>query len=701
MPVPLRFEVDKSLLIAPFDRVPMSAACAGFPARMREASIGVCEAHLDLAADVAVKAYAAAADVDASFNPSTRPGKGQNQSSHSSTATSVDHRLAGEGGYLAKREGDTADGVARGAVVRAGCLIAAQGLLDPAIGPRAAAESLAMAVLSLWAAPESQEKQHDEEGRGGRDEGVAGGSVGIADKDAVGGTAAFLTQETFDEPGSVADRGGETTKPVPAPANDQPFAVPRNTVPLRDRRWGLELLLGCVAPHLADGANDDRAGSMSGAPVGRQTDVSTEEERLSVAAGESRDEPGMVPDASSVTFDGGSVRDGTAAAAAADSDGGESEPPEKSRPESNDAGEGDEGSRTACRLVDFACRHPDIGPALVASVLIAWIPHLADWGWRPAISSTAGNGWQRGGQCPPDMQHKNAATAVAGAPTRQPVAAFSTRKPEPCWQCSPAGETEASESLAAGAIHMLVFMVRHFPLLPMSDFSAETLNCAAEGSMGFGVRGAGAGKHVGTGINGGRPTNGRAQRAGEELMLELFLSRGGGGMDVLLPAVDSVRGLASLHERSVDSVNRMVVGKESNDGEEATNAATPEDCSSSRLVRGGNKCAVDPNTFGNSSRDKWWVTSGRRKRLVAVKLQVRQRLPVPPPPTPIRRSSGPSALGSEPLETINSAGDDTTAGKSFDTLSDSTSGLTLVDTCLSSAGTFGMDCPKLRQIRTD
>lgn len=697
----------------------MSAACAGFPAQMREASIGVCEAHLDLAADVAVKAYAAAADVAAPFNPSTRPEKRQNQPSHSSASPSVDHGLPGGGGSVAKREGDASDGVARGVVVRAGCLIAAQGLLDPAIGPRAAGESLAKSVLSLWAAPEGQVEeeeeegdQHDGEGGGGRDEGVAGcGSVRTTgDKGAVGGTTAFLTQETFGEPDSVADSGGgEGAEPALVLANDPPIAVRKKTVPLRDLRWGLELLLGCVAPYLADGVDaddNDRAGSISGAPpAGQQTGGSPDEEWVSVAEAQSRDEPGMVSDVSSVTFDGGSVRDG-AAAAAAGSDCGGSEPPANARSEINPGGEGgEEGSRTACRLVDYASRHPDIGPALVASVLVAWIPHLADWGRRPAMSSTTGNGWQREGQRPPGMQHKNAAVrAAGGASTRRPVAAFSVGKPEACWQCSPAGEAGASESLAAGAIHMLVFMVRRFPLLPMSDFSAETLNCAAEGSMGFGVRGAGGGKGVGTAGKaaavgetgqGGRSTSGRAQRAGEALMLELFLSRGGGGIDVLLPAVDSVRGLASLHERSIDSVNRVATGKGPKGGEGAADAAAAEDSSSPRLVRGGEKYAVDANTLQISNREEWWMTSGHRKHLVPAKILVRQRLPVPPPPTPIRRPSGPSALGKGPLETIDSSRDNTTAGKSSGpevfSLSDSTSGLALVDMSSSSAGTCGMD----------
>lgn len=690
----------------------MSAACAGFPAQMREASIGLCEAHLELTAEVAAKAYSAAADAAAPFNPSTRPEKRQIQSSHSSAAASVDHRPAAGGGSLARREGGTADGVARGAVVRAGCLLAAQGLLDPSSGPRAAGESLAMSVLSLWSSPANPDNQHDKKQDGGGDMCVAGGPIGTVDNGDVGGTTAFLTQETFDEPGSVADGEGEGAKSKPVPVSAH-VDIPKNTVPLRDLRWGLELLLGCVAPHLADGVDDDRAGSVSGTPAGQHTDGSIDKERRPVAAADSRDDSGMVTDVSSVTFDNGSVRDETVAAAVAGSDGEGSEPPEtKARSEMHPArreGDDEEGSRTACRLVEFACRHPDIGPALVASVLVAWIPHLADWGWRPAMTSTAGNGRQVGGQCPSGMQHKNAATTgVARMSTRRSSAAFSRRKSESCWHCSPAGETGASESLAAGAMHMLVFMVRRFPLLPMSDFSAETLNCAAEGSIGFGVRGVGAGKGVGgTGnkiaavrvaARGGRLTSGRAQRAGEELMLELFLSRGGGGVDVLLPAADSVRGLASLNEKSAASVNRMVAGKEPKGGEEGANVAAVVDSSGKRLVQGGDKYTVHPNTFGSGSgnRDRWWMSSGRRKQLVAAKVEVRQRLPVPLPPTPIRRPSGPSTLGNEPLETINSAGDDTTAaGKHSDhgvfSLSDSTSALTLVDTSLSSAETCGMD----------
>ena len=123
--------------------------------------------------------------------------------------------------------------------------------------------------------------------------------------------------------------------------------------------------------------------------------------------------------------------------------------------------------------------------------------------------------------------------------------------------------------------------------------------------------------------------------------------------------------------------------------------AAAEGSSSSRLVRGGHKCAVDADTFQISNRDKWWMTSGHHKHLVPAKLLVRQRLPIPPPPKPIRRLSGPSALINEPLETIDSSRDNTTAGKSSGpemfSLSDSKSGLTLVDMSSSSAGTCGMD----------
>lgn len=685
----------------------MSAACAGFPAQMREESIRLCEAHLDLAADVAVKSYATAAAAAASFNPSTQPEKERNLSSRSPVeAYSVDPRHASEVGSLARMETDAAAGIARGAVLRAGCLVAAQGLLDPAIGPRAAGESLAMSVLSLWSAPELREEKHKE----GGGEGLAGGSARPRQKGtvAVDGTPAFVTQETFDELGSIADGGDGRGGPrsVSVPANDRPVpAVSKNSVPLRDLRWGLELLLACVAPHLADEVDDiDRAESTPGTPTGQHSDGPIDEERRSVAAESSPDEPGMLTDVSSVTFDGGSVKDGTAATGS-EGGGGSGPPKNEVRSDVRPLGEGDGGgASTACRLVDFACRHPDMGPALVASVLISWIPQLADWGSRPAMK--AENGRKGEEQYQPGIKHrKTAAIGAAGVSMRRPVAAFSTRRPEPCWQCSPAGETGAAESLAAGAIHMLVFMVRRFRLLPLSDFSAETLNFAAEGSMNFEVGGTGAGTGVEAGskaaaVRGvgqeGRPANGRAQRAGEALMLELFLSRGGGGIDILLPAVDSVRGLASLHERSAASVTRIVAGKGPVGGEEDTkNVVATGDSPSARLARGGENLVTGPAILGptmlgsGNNRDRWWMAPGRRKNYAVAKLEVRQRLPILPPPVPTPRPSGPSVVGI-------SVRKDVMAGKGPDhdvfSLSESTSsGLTLLDTSLSSADTCAVD----------
>lgn len=450
------------------------------------------------------------------------------------------------------------------------------------------------------------------------------------------------------------------------PADAGTASEPQNNktgtiVPLKDLRWGLELILACLAPYLANGITtaDETGADGCGIPTASDTgggvramgSVANNKRRrrsTSTSAFTSASASTFASTSTSInspghsgpatgTGDGsaakpktqgredssgsGNKRDDNAAvateAAAAAAEAAEKQGQERQGEEAHRCklanlgeesggdcdGNGDAGRcRLALRVVDFACRHPDIGPALVSSILVGWIPLLVRVGCPtpppPAATTTTGPLERR--------PHGPSIGATAGANAAASVAiplfpaipslpyqitASGTR----CAAYSSAGESAASAALASGAIYMLIFMVKNFPLLPLSDYSEKALAGAAEGGMAFADY-----THAAGVSNDGRQGNGirwergkwgskeaaatsmtfssgrghfqnrrKARQAGEALMVELFLlssgkesaSDGGGrvgglnlglelGLDSLLPALNTARGINFLNETS-------------------------------------------------------------------------------------------------------------------------------------------------------
>lgn len=507
---------------------------------MRQTSIRVCESHLELTADVAVAAYTAAAAAARATDTAASPSISCPHSSSTPKAIPQDRRLPSTQTHAA---GDALivgqDGVqllvARGAVVRAGCLVAAQGLMDPMAGPRSAGETLAMSVLSLWTTS-------------GRED----GEEPVADEN--------IVPNTIGPDGTAQPVGLKNPdyRPTGKASIDSGGSVGANTLPLRDLRWGLELVLACVAPYVANGEMggeasdtavfvDDQRGSTVADLKGTSDQAS-----INAAALESRD---VVDRRDAQGNEGGEDNGAEASAKQDDPDGGE------------------EAARTAINLLDFVCRCPHLGPALVASILVNWIPSLLRWGTPAKLSKEISESGRRGVQL-------GRVYPEEGFLLDNGLSLPSSRPKHDHWPCAPAGEAGASEALASGAINMLICMVRRFPLVDLSDFSAETLARAAECGMGFGV---GRSRRVDRRIGPKRgstgrgvrvrhercSTGGQAHAAGEALMLELFLARGSGGIGVLLPALASARGLSCLHEAPAALIARTTGHKRlSRDGSE-------------------------------------------------------------------------------------------------------------------------------------
>lgn len=141
---------------------------------MRASAIRACESHFDLAMDSASMAYVAAsaaagmahADPTMSYQYSTRQQADKcprNISQSKGSAIDDDNPLAaGKNGTVMINDGERrlrrGKLVARGAAFRAGCLVAAQGLMDPATGPRQAGASLAKSLFSLRPSSPSSEE---------------------------------------------------------------------------------------------------------------------------------------------------------------------------------------------------------------------------------------------------------------------------------------------------------------------------------------------------------------------------------------------------------------------------------------------------------------------------------------------------------------------------------------------------------------
>lgn len=745
----------------------MSAACAGFPAKMRETSIRVCLAHLDLTAKVAVEAYNAAtvtANDTTSSSRCLKPSPSTtSMSSHlsngQSTVSKEEEKEAKEANADQTRDltADASSGsrdrssCARGAVVRAACLVAAQGLMDPASGPRLAGESLARSALSLWSSPpalveEGHEWSWDKEDGGAIVEGDYGTSANVDGKAPFHATdegesakthTDRMTTRVYDEGVGGTNLGGERkretrTDSAPTrstqegtstcagrgvaggtPPSETAASTNNSLVPLRDLRWGVEMILACVAPYLADGipvAYEDVAGkepiaSEDGRAHARGTvDGSNSSHRRRSASthmgGRERSGSTKLERKWSRGASLGGVGNSSGDQWPHDNAEGEEEgqqpdarfdpAPEKERDGSIE--DATCGSQVGLRLLAFACRHPDIGPALVSSVLASWIPSLAQRS-RPrpvakAITCIEGSGHRRGiRRSGPYGGDTNAMTA------EQPVSFSGPQKPKERLDVSldataPVGEVAASEALVSGAIHMLCFMLRSFPLLPLSDFSTETLVAVAEGGMAFGecTRSTNTGTHVRRGGSeiprctgaavaaaaragadhqhhnrrrhrGGQRSSkcGRAQKAGEALMVELLLSAsdcGGArsGLGEFLPSLNTARGIMFMHDTS-SALHAQSTSR-------AKGAAFTSGDGSERgsFGEGGNS-EVLPGRIGNRKRRSSDTAPGRaaapwrsRGQPIVAEVEVRQRVELPPPPvqpTPTVPDSGPLATNTE------------------------------------------------------
>lgn len=554
---------------------------------MRESAIRICQAHLERTVDVALEAFQAAA---------------------APTDTSNE---------------------ARGAVFRAASLVAAQGLMDPADSPRLAAESLVVSAMSLWSS--TTEAVAEEIGAVGNEDGEPEGE-------------------------SRAPTGARDTRPVVVAA-----------LPLRDLRWGLEIVLACVAPYLADGIPEVEDNNPDGEnqlpttlnggdkhPVGTFDDGKRRRSSTTSAVDDSR-QAESTPAEGQVALTANTAASGGVMAGQASGSGGTESPNDdtakrrqtfaQERPgpgrrrsalprcsiELNGGAHDDcaeRRSRLALRLVDVACRHPDVGPALVSSILVSWIPSLLRWGGIPSsgpayFDSTAG------------LMAAGSGSGDSGA-CSSIAANFG----------GPAGEMAASEALASGAIHMLAFMVRTFPLLPLSEFSAETLAGAAEGGMAFEARRntsckdrsaatrmptRGKSGTAGRRYDRRSSTSGRAPHAGQTLMLDLFLHAGtsgsGGGrlafVNDILPALNTSRGINFVHETS----NAFFTGTTSRDDRHEKTMSRGGSGDGGGGQRGGRVGEEDCMT-GAAVADRaagYFLGAAVDKNAV----EIRERLPVP------------------------------------------------------------------------
>lgn len=749
---------------------------------MRESSIRLCQAHLDLTADAAAEAFIAAASIAATTSdaastadaaqatsaPSTLsqpasptahqrgsetgPETGSkrmadisgaleadnvdspkiNASNRSSSRRSLSISSSGSSGRRSSSSSgggksstsagtgtDTCSAV--GAVVKAACLVAAQGLMDPNKDVRLAGADLARSALSLWSSTPAAVVQRSEDkdeagalvvdatamrrssdaaksrsdsaedvsivagdggGSGeivGSDDGAGGSTIRKSDADDHGETKELLPpprsaqSDSAKTDSSREGLGSAERNSVSDPGANTAAPKARAAVPLRDLRWGLELVLACVAPYLTNTTlvpnldmDDGDMPTMDGSTTGSVGEIDRRRSASpwtdSPLREDDSDDTSKHPLQGALTGDGG---DGTRDDTAADESEELARPADSSpQPGDGDDEEGrDDGGRSllALCLVDFACRHPDIGTALVSSVLTGWIPCLVRWGCNTPPSGS-----------PVDSNQ-----------TKVGPARSVPRSP----RCAPftAGEAAASEALASGAIEMIAYMVRNFPLLPLSDFSADRLVAAAEGGMAFAgrTRASGASDRNGTrrdgvertqdgdavggwaaaaagwtgegrgrGGQGSRrnrrsSTNGRAQKAGEALMLELFLRTSGGGghggldlgldccLDNLLPALNTSRGINFLGKTAASAETRRLdqtVGRLENTRVEEAGQGK------GGLEEGRNSCGRPSEKRASSSTAREFgvpaIQWPSQRRPYASKVEVRQRLELPPaPPT--------------------------------------------------------------------
>lgn len=390
----------------------------------------------------------------------------------------------------------------RGAVFRAMCLIAGHGLLDPVDGPRAAAESMVISLLSHGGC------------RLPKDPTTAFGvtiPVEAETSDIVSNKPVAEGAAGAAGAGRAGERmGGSMDRMRPAA---ELLGSPRRCLRLRDIRWGLDTLLMCLA-----------------IDIGNELELIAPPDTMNIArAAEAKNK---------VMFSNAHEDEET-------QDHKKTTLPNHHglRSHSMTAKKRAVRALKAYGLVESACRESHIGPTLVASILLAWIPHLRERRWPTSREAYAVA--DRGVMTGRTLQSHPVNELGDPAKNKGLRKQHST---EGKWSSSDAGEHEAAAVLVVGAIRMLVFMVKSYRLVQLSEFSAAKL--ALVGEVGIAL---------GTNVDGGKETSnvrhsmgGRARAAGETL-IKLLLNNAEEGLEVLLPVLTNTRGVIHLQQTAVSA----------------------------------------------------------------------------------------------------------------------------------------------------
>lgn len=465
------------------ERVPISAACAGFSAQVREASILACRDCLHVTEDNAVAAGVSTVCMvednhyihlkNSSSEAKSSPSKEGRKNNRSLDNLSRPMEQGKKGDYRRneKAGGDCQTrGLFRGAVFRATCLVAGHGLLDPAGGPRAAAESLAMSLLFQSDGPlppisSAGGSDHLPSVAAAAASTIADNPSDSTDSPSVPRKVGLQQQNPRNQPShhhcEDFGRGGPQNnagKDGIRTAKATPVAPPGGVVEgaaclrLRDKRWGVEVLLACVAMDIASEAE-----VVAGPPKNLNNVLAAEAngERVNdLRRGGNRGLDHYRPMV-------GAVKRAARAQA-------------------------------AYNIVESACRKSHIGPALVASILLTWIPRLLPQVERQQSSTNEftvpvyKTGSRDGALLQPHLRE-----ACSGnprlLPTRNSRVKHAAAYRTDTWQYSITGERETAEALVVGAIRMLLFMVKSFRMIPLSDFSMEKLARVAEAGSNVGT----------------------------------------------------------------------------------------------------------------------------------------------------------------------------------------------------------------------
>lgn len=458
--------------------VPISTACAGFSAHVREASILACRDCLRATEDIAVAAGVATFHMPEDYihmhlQNSSSEAKASPLKEGSTDNLGLDTEK-GEKVDCRKREiagGDRQTrGLIRGAAFRATCLVAGHGLLDPADGPRIAAESLTISLLSSHGGPLPP---FPSDGGGDHFPQIAAAAASTISDNAsdsvdasslprTGGAQLHKPENQLLHHHHEDLRKGCSRNNVgkggPRTAKATPVAPPGGVVEgaaclrLRDKRWGVEVLLACVA---MDISSEDEV--VSGPPKTLNKVLAAEAKRKRMNDLHRGGNRGLDHHRPTV----GAIKRAARA-------------------------------QTAYHIVESACRQSHIGPALVASILLTWIPRLLPRLKRQQSSANksavpVNRTEGRGGAPFQPRLHEASSEYPRFLPKRRPQARHAAANRADSWLYPITGERETAEALVVGAIRMLLFMVKSFRMIPLSDFSVEKLARVAEAGVSLGT----------------------------------------------------------------------------------------------------------------------------------------------------------------------------------------------------------------------